>query len=300
MRKFLLDNVYLFSDSSEQLSIYIDKYCIHTYPAIHMKNSYHKQHHQTSNIEFEGSQRDSILYYSGHFGNKYKPRKRKLIDDILIIGSILMGWNWGLTSRRKLPNYPLLPTSHLTALHISEKDEIESHFNSTLNKLLNKKWQIQYENGYHLRMLFNHANVNLMETRFLSNMIIWEWLYPHEINPNGAKPTDEITDLKKIIDFILGKHWPGQYKRKGKNNIFHALRNQLAHSGKLPIDRPYNYASDWMKQIPWENSNGNDLKHYLEFFDTLTQVIVLKTLDIDADYLIQNQLNCYLSSGRLV
>lgn len=91
MRKFLLDNVYLHSDSREQLSINIDKYCIHTYPVAHMKGSNHKKHNQTAYIEFEGAQQDTILYYGGHFGNKYKPRKRKLIDDILIIGSILMG-----------------------------------------------------------------------------------------------------------------------------------------------------------------------------------------------------------------
>jgi hypothetical protein len=299
MRKYLLDNVYLHSDSIEPLSIELDKYCIHTQPVISLNRSNYKRHNQTAYIEFEGIQQDSILYCGGQYGTKYRTRKRKFVEDILIVGSILTGWNWGLTSRRTYNYYPLLPSSHLVQLHISGKNEIESHFKVALNKILNTKWQIQYQNGFHLRMLFNHANVNTMETRFLSNMIIWEWLYPHEINPNGATPQDESENLKIIIDFILNKYWPNQSNIREQNNIYHALRNQLAHSGNLPIDRPKGYVDSWMKKIPWENSNGIDLQNYLQFFDKLTQVIVLKTLDIDAEYLIQNQLNHFLENGNL-
>ncbi|HHF7367743.1 TPA: hypothetical protein ACPSKY_002886 [Legionella bozemanae] len=261
-----------------------------------MNRNNYKKHNKTASIEFEGSQEDSVIYYGGRYGTKYKTRKRKLIEDILIIGSILTGWNWGLTSRRKYNYYPLLPISNLSQLHISETSEVESHFKSALKRLLDKNWQIQYENGFHLRMLFNQANINHMESRFLSNMIIWEWLYPHEKNPNGATPKDESQDLKEIINYILTKHWPAQYKMQNKN-IFHALRNQLAHSGTLPINR--SYAENWMKQIPWEDTNGEDLQSYLKFFNILTQVVVLKTIDINADYLIQPQLDNYLSKGSL-
>ncbi|HAT8859436.1 TPA: hypothetical protein OUZ74_002873 [Legionella pneumophila] len=299
MRKYLLDNIYLHSDSRDPLTININKYYIHTHPVVSMNRSNYKRHNKTASIEFEGSQEDSILYSGGRYGTKYKTRKTKLIEDILIIGSIFTGWNWGLTSRRKYNYYPLQPISNLSQLHISETCEVESHFKSALNRLLDKNWQIQYENGFHLRMLFNQANINHMESRFLSNMIIWEWLYPHEKNPNGATPKDESLDLKKIISYILTKHWPAQYKRQDKNNIFHALRNQLAHSGTLPINRPHKYVDNWMKQIPWDDPNGTDLQSYLKFFNILTQVVVLKTIDINADYLIQSQLNNYLSKGSI-
>lgn len=296
MKKYSLDNVYLDSDSRDPLMINIDKYYIYTQPVVSMSRSNYTRHNKTASIEFEGAQEDSILYYGGRYGTKYKTRKRKLIEDILIIGSILTGWNWGLTSRRKYNYYPLQPISHLSQLY-SEVGEVESHFKSALKRLLDKNWQIQYENGFHLRMLFNQSNINHMESRFLSNMIIWEWLYPHEKNPNGANSEDESQDLKEIINYILTKHWPAQYKRENKNNIFHALRNQLAHSGTLPINR--RYAEDWMKQILWDAPNGRDLQSYLKFFNILTQVVVLKTIDINADYLIQFQLNNYLSKGSL-
>ena len=107
MKKYLLDNVYLHSDSREPLSININKYYIHTQPVVSMNRSNNKKHNKTASIEFEGSQEDSVLYYRGRYGTKYKTRKRKLVEDILIIGSILTGWNWGLTSRRKYNYYPL-------------------------------------------------------------------------------------------------------------------------------------------------------------------------------------------------
>ncbi|TNF69557.1 MAG: hypothetical protein EP298_02300 [Gammaproteobacteria bacterium] len=298
MKKYLLDNVYLHSNSNSTLLIKIDKYCIHTQPIIFMSSSNFKKHHQTAYIEFEGIQQDSILYLDGNYGTRDKLRKRKLVEDILLIGSILTGYNWGLKSRRNYKCYPLQPISRLKELRMENQSVIESHFRQLFEKLFDKNWQVQYENGFHLKMLFNHANIPNTEARFLSNMVIWEWLYPHEKNPKGATPKDESNNLKEIINFILNKYWPNNYQAQN-NNIFHALRNQIAHSGKLPIDRQREYVDDWMREIPWDDSSGINLQTYLRFFDKLTQVIVLKTLGINAEYLLNNQLNKFLENGSL-
>lgn len=143
---------------------------------------------------------------------------------------------------------------------------------------------------FHLRMLINHANIHHCEGRFLLNVTLWEWLYPHIKNPKGATTQDETNNLQEVFNFVLNHFWPKQYKKQNQKNIFHVLRNQIAHSGKVPIDR--SYAEQWMAQLVWDSKNRNDidLKCYLHFFDLLTQVVVLKTLGIDADNLIQRNL----------
>src|ERR1700722_11076947 len=100
-------------------------------------------------------------------------------------------------------------------------------------------------------MLLNHANIINSESRFLSNMVILEWLYPHLKNSHGATSADETKKIHVILDFILEYYWPNKVF-KG-NYIFHVLRNQLAHSGKLPINRDGSYVDGWMAELEWED-----------------------------------------------
>jgi hypothetical protein len=82
------------------------------------------------------------------------------------------------------------------------------------------------------------------------------------------------------------------------NNIFCVLRNQLAHSGKLPINREY--AERWMTQLKFHgNYNNIGIEQYLDFFDRLTQVVALKTLGIDAEIIGQKYLDNFLKTGKL-
>jgi len=299
MTKLLLDNVYLNSDLSCPTHFNISIYKFYPEIIASMNKNNYRKHQQNASVKFEGRQLDSILFSGGIVGAATTGRRRKLIEDILIIGSVLTGWNWGLTSRRNASCYPLRPNSHLSCLDIDGAAAMEKHLNAALNKILDASWQKKYDNGFHLRMLINSGNIHHVESRFLNNVVLWEWLYPHEKNPNGATAVDECSDLKKIINFVLETFWPGEYKMADENNIFHALRNQLAHSGKLPIDRPKNYVDPWMRELEWD-SDGINLQGYLDFFNSLTRVIVLKTIGIDTQCLVNNHmLNSFLTTGRL-
>jgi len=299
MKKLRLMNVYLYLDLDDESDYFtVDKYNIYPPKLRLLSGSNYKKHTQNAFVEFNGSQYDSILFRGGIAGDKNKSQKRKLIDDVLVVGSILNGWNWVLYSRKDYRSCPVIPCPYLENIELNGKNEIEGHFNKAMNKINDVSWQKQYENGFHLIMLLNHANITTAESRFLSNIVIWEWLYPHLKNPNGATPKDEIDDLKEIIHFVLKHYWPNM--RFTGNNIFHVLRNQLAHSGKLPINRTRSYVENWMSSLDWEsNYGGRGIKDYILFFDKLTQIIVLKTLGIDAERIIQRDLNQFLNQGRL-
>ena len=158
-------------------------------------------------------------------------------------------------------------------------------------------------------MLLNGGNNYNTESRFLSKVIIWEFLY-------GKLFGKESCNLQEIMKTILEHFWNIRvnssifltHRVSGfSKNVFYVLRNQLVHSGKLPIDRPY--AEQWMTQIPWEATYGNmtrDLKRYLIFFDELTQVIVMKTMDFHPEtrsvfnaFNFTDNLNNFLSTGRI-
>lgn len=255
-----------------------------------------RRHKQNASVKFNGNQEDSILFKNVIItSNRKKPRKRKLIDDVLVLGSLLNGRNWELYSRisYRYPSAPLIPKHHLEDLGLDEKVKIESYFNAALEKIRDTTWQKQYENGFHLRMLLNHANIIHLESRFLSNVVIWEWLYLHLTNPNRL---EKKYPLNFILNNVIKNFWPNM--AFDGNNIFFVLRNQLAHSGKLPIDR--GYAEPWMTQLVCNGDDRNPgVKQYLKFFDRLTQVVVLKTLDIDAEIIGSHELSNFLKNGKL-
>lgn len=292
--KKLLVNVDIYLEDGQEFFT-VDKYKI--YPRIShvIKAKDIRKHKQNAFVEFNGNQDDSILFRGGITGNRKKPRKRKLIDDILILGSLLNGRNWELYSRinYQYPCSPLIPRPGLEDIGLDEKVKIESYFSIVLEKIRDAAWQKQYENGFHLRMLLNHANIMNLESRFLSHVVIWEWLYLHLTNPNRPEKKYK---LNFILNNVMKSFWPNM--AFSGNNIFYVLRNQLAHSGKLPINR--SYAEPWMTQLVFNGDYRNPgIRQYLEFFDRLTQVVVLKTLDINPKIIRSNELDNFLKNGRL-
>ena len=271
-----------------------------------------RQHKQNAYVEYEGAQENSIIFKGGRVGaNQQNSRKRKFLEDLLVVGSILTAQNWQLHSRRDFAQYPAIPKNHLERIS-KNAEQCKKHLKTAMNKLKDLFWQKQFENGFHLVMLLNRANILNTETRFLSMVVVWEWLYPHLKNSNGATPSDKANNLHEIFTFILNKFWQekinnniftnGKVNKKSKN-IFYVLRNQLAHSGKLPIDR--NHAEHWMTQILWERSGTTKgINDYLKFFDRLTQIVVLKTIDINGEgslkaFNFTGQLDSFLSTGRI-
>jgi len=254
----------------------------------------HRRHKLNAFVTFKGKQKDSLIWKGGRVGlNEVKSRKRKLIEDILLISSLLVGKNVFLHSRKRYPQCQLVSSPHLN--NISKNSfELQSDLTMALNQLKDNKWRKKFHNGFHLIMMYNHANVLLRESRYLANVIIWEWLYP-QIHPSGR----ESLKLKEIFLFLLEYFYPSRVNSKllKSNNIFHVLRNQLAHSGMFPIDRPY--AEDWMKQL-----SELEIQEYLKFFGNLTHAVVLKTLGIDVGnrldtFDFSSQLSSYLRTGRI-
>jgi len=281
----------------------IDKYHFyskHKETSKRLKRNNRKNIHNAF-VRFSGYQDDSIIFKGGIIDGN---RKRKFIEDILLIGSLLTSQNWSLYSRRHYPQYPALAVNHLNYICRDSK-QVENILNKFILKINETSWQIQYENGFHLLMLFNKSNIHNYEGRFISYFTIWEWLYPHLKNPNGATSKDEEFRLVKIINYILNYYWGskvnGTIFTNSYNNIYCCLRNQLVHSGKLPIDR--DYAEEWMKNLEWE-SEKQGIKDYLDFFGLLTQVIILKTLDINSEESLKlwnfsEKLDLFLDTGKI-
>ncbi len=246
--------------------IYTSQYFVH----------YHRKHRVTCKVIVPKRQNDSIIFKGGRITQKFSEsqtgRKRKFIEDILLLISLLIGRNVVLYSRRNYGQFPVIPFKNLEPIS-SNSDELKADLLTTLQQIKNNEWQSKYDNGFHLIMLYIHANILHIENRFLANFVIWEWLFAHLFGK-------ESRDLTEIFSSILREFWESNvnkdiYKRR-KNNIFTVLRHQLAHSGKFPIDRTY--SKNWMKKL-----NLNELICFLDFFNKLTQVVVLKTLGLNCE-----------------
>ena len=140
---------------------------------------------------------------------------------MLVLGSLLTAQNWQLFSRRNFAQYPLVSRNNLE--YISQNaEECKQHLEIAIAKLKDTLWQEQFDNGFHLRMLLNHANIFIAESRFLNTVVIWEWLYPHLKNPRGATPNDESNNLREIFSFILKLYWPEYFNASlEQSNILH-------------------------------------------------------------------------------
>ena len=309
MRKLRLVNVYLHlyelnipaeSFSVGKYEIYPDVGCI-----INLRKR--RKHQQNSYVAFSGKQPNSVLFLNGKVIDPLRPhkeRKRKFIDDILIVGSLLSGYNWGQYSTKKDSSFQWSPRSNLVDfISTLDKAIIEDYFQKAIISLTDPTWKKQYDNGFHLKMLYNFANITGIESRFLANVIIWEWMYPHLKNPNGATIHDEERKgLMRFIEFILNENFPSKTfdfdkkdKEKNSMNVFYIIRNQLTHSGRLPINRKD--AQKWMKKL-----SIPDIYSHMEFFNQLTQVIVLKTLNIDVEEIFKKNfdLDYVLETGSLI
>lgn len=195
--KRLLMNVSAYLNDGEEF-FDVDRYKIYSTPPSIIKAKDVRRHMQNAYVEFSGEQDSSILFKGGVTGSKDNPRERKLIEDVLLIGSLLGGTNWLLQSRTNYhyPSSPIVSHPYLENIGLQGKGEIERYFKTALDKIKNTLWQEQYENGFHLRMLLNHANIINTESRFISNIVIWEWLYLHLTYPNRP-------DKKYKLNFIL-------------------------------------------------------------------------------------------------
>ncbi len=288
-------NVYLPIEQGEFISV--NGYKIFSTQGCGMSSENFRQHTVSGYVQFSEKENDSILFSGGLRGEKEYLENRTMLEDVLVVGSILTGWNWWVSDWLEYNDAPLSPSPHLVNLELDDKNMVEDYFETILNSIQDANWQKQYDNGFHLRMLLNNANIHNAEARYLSNIVVWEWLYPH-LNEDIAG--SDYFRLKDVFNYILDHFWSDRgYKG---SLIFPFLRNQLAHSGKLPIDR--NKAEPWMKELEFcspRGSNQLDLKYYMSFFDKLTQIVVLKAVGVNAEKKIfrNHDFDRFLRHGKL-
>lgn len=235
----------------------------------------HRRHQVTAKVTIPSEQENSIIFLGGErkdapFGVVYRRWKRKFIEDLLLILSILTAKNVCLYSHRYNTDFPVITSNHL--YYISTNKSLVDDLSQAVTKVKDTQWQKDFLHGFHLRMLFNHANIFLLESRFLSTMVMWELLYSMIKQRESLK-------LKEIVSELFNYFWPSHVSSnifsRNSHSLISVLRNQLAHSGRLPIDRPY--ADGWMRQLSWET-----VKDYIVLFNKMSQAMVLHTLSIDA------------------
>jgi len=265
----------------------------------------------TYKVTFNGKQKDTIMWRGGVVlplsmkGVKLPQsdlqkygRKRKIIEDILIMISVLTGCNVALNSQKDSPNFPLRAKKIPCPLCITSAS-LEKYLNTVFSKFLDHKWQKKYQDGFYLTHFNNAANITTKEPRFLSYLVLWELLYSLE---NNRK---ESMDLNKIITFLMDRFFG--FRREFKKEdpcIFYLIRNQLAHNGILPL------SGNRIKNAKREfrDLSIDDCYEYLDFFGQLTYTMVLITTGIDLDPIktrlgiagFEANLNAFINNDGLV
>lgn len=247
----------------------------------------------TAKVSIQEEEELSIIYQGGKRVNRLRgtETKRHFLDDILLLMSLCLGRNMVPEYMLNSNEWPVVARNHLERVS-KTPDQLRSDIVSALGYIKSTAWQQQYLSGFHLRMIFHAANVLNTETRFLAFFVPWEWLY------SRLTGNDKENNLREILSYILKYFWPNTNRsifNAKANNILQTLRNQLAHSGMLPIT---NRGDLWMRALSKEDL----LERYVPFFIRLTQIVVLKTIGLNCEgriYGFNSDFNSFLSQGKL-
>lgn len=215
-------------------------------------------------------QEDSIFYKGGKYSDY---RRRKFLDDLLLIISILIGKNVVAGFYKKYNDFPLCSAKHCSMI-ATDSQELKKYLEIVIPKIIDPIWQKKYDSGFHLRMFYNSANIFIEEFRFLANISIWEYLFYCDYKDKTFEYIEKFSLNSKIYLIIKNYFYNNKIKvKEEKFRIFSDLRNQLSHNGKLPIQNP---------KSPFRKIGHVGCGHYMKFFQYLTQALVLKTIGIDA------------------
>lgn len=226
--------------------------------------------HLNSYVIIPNKQESSIFYKGGKYSYH---RERKFLDDLLNVISILVGRNVVTKFWEKYNDFPLCSSKHCSMISVNST-ELQRDLEVAVSEIKNIDWQQKYDNGFHIVMFYNGTNVFVQEHRFLANMAIWEYLFYCD-NRNKSYDYIENTSLNAKICFLVKKYFLHKKNKVRQENlrIFSDLRNQLSHSGKLPIKNP---------KSRYQKLSYIGCGKFMELFQHLTQVLVLKTVSIEA------------------
>lgn len=234
-------------------------------------------HAENARVILPGRQVESVLRQSGRENRK---RRAKLLYDLGVLASILAGRNVVQSSLLRRSGFPPAAANHCEMVAHNSTD-LERMMTVASTNLLDTNWQARYQMGFHVLKLYNASNVYVKEPRFLASMVIWEFVYATELMKPPHSPLDYYqqlrdTGLNTKLCVLTRKHLiHAKNMTKDRLDVFIHLRNQLTHYGRLPVTIPS--APSWLSSLSVEGC-----EKYMDLFFALTQVLVLKTLGIDA------------------
>ena len=186
--------------------------------------------------------------------------------------SICIGRNVVPKFCEKRIEFPLCSAKHCEIIS-KNSTELKTHLKTAITEIFKSEWQEKYDNGFHVRAFYNASNIFFTEPRFLEDVTIWEYLYYCN---NRSVSYDALTriSLNTKINYLVKKYLVSSVSSipEERLRIFSDIRNQLSHSGKLPIENP---------KSPFQYLDWDECKKYLELFRHLTQVLVFKTIGLD-------------------
>lgn len=231
---------------------------------------YNRRMHLNARVSIPARQRDSIFRKGGKYSRN---RRIKFLEDLLMVVSICIGRNVVPRFYEKRLEFPLCSAKHCEMVS-SNSTELKAHLETAIAEIQKSEWQRKYDNGFHVRAFYNASDIFVMEPRFLADVTIWEYLYYCN---NRSMPYDTLTgvSLNTKINYLVKEYLVDSLSSipEERLRIFSDIRNQLSHNGKLPIENP---------RSAFQHLGWSGCREYLRLFKRLTQVLVLKTMGVDA------------------
>lgn len=231
---------------------------------------YNRRMHLNARVSIPAKQRDSIFRKGGRYS---RHRRIKFLEDLLMVVSICIGRNVVPKFCEKRPEFPLCSAIHCEMVS-RNSTELKTHLETAITEILKSEWQRKYDNGSHVRAFYHASVIFVAEPRFLADVTIWEYLY-YCNNRSMSYGTLQGVSLNTKINYLVKEYLVDSVASISEERlrIFSDLRNQLSHSGKLPIENP---------RSPFQHLGWSGCRDYLRLFKRLTQVLVLKTMGLDA------------------
>jgi len=190
-----------------------------------------------------------------------------------MVVSICIGRNVVPKFYERRLEFPLCSAKHCEIVS-RNSTELNAHLETAIAQIRESEWQRKYDNGFHVRAFYNASDIFVAEPRFLADVTIWEYLY-YCNNRGMSYDTLRSVSLNTKINYLVKEYLVDNVSSIPEKclRIFSDIRHQLSHNGKLPIENP---------KSPFKHLGWNGCREYLKLFKRLTQVLVLKTMEIDA------------------
>jgi hypothetical protein len=196
---------------------------------------YNRSMHLNARVCIPANQGNSIF----HRGGKYlRNRKIKFLEDLLMVISICIGRNVVPAYYKPRLEFPLCSKKHCQMVS-KNSTELSGHVEIAITNISNRAWQKKYDDGFHIKAFYNGSDILVVEPRFLADVTIWEYLY-YCNNKNMTYDELKNVALNSKINYLVKEYMINSSSsiQEEQLRIFSDLRNQLSHSGKLPIENP--------------------------------------------------------------